>query len=113
MDGESSATAGSDAKEGIDNHERTESVSTCTTALRDGESGISVIGESSATTVSDAKEGIENHQRTTSASRLDDCLARWRERYERPMWTARAKQWRRLAPKKGFENRERKELVST
>jgi hypothetical protein len=84
VDGESSATAGSDAKEGIENHERIESVSTCTTALRDGESGINVLcvdGESSATTVSDAKEGIENHQRTTSASRLDDCLARWRERY--------------------------------
>ena len=75
MDGESSATAGSDAKEGIENHERIESVSTCTTALRDGESGINVVlcvdGESSAMTVSDAKEGIENHQRTTSASRLD------------------------------------------
>ena len=37
------------------------------------------------------KKGIENHERTTSASRLERSRpARLRERYKRPMWTARA-----------------------
>jgi hypothetical protein len=48
------------------------------------------------------EKGIENHERTTSTSRLDRSrLARWRERYKCPMWTARAPQRRRPDAKEG------------
>jgi hypothetical protein len=68
------------------------------------------------------KKGIENLQRTTSAksgSRLKRSRlahAQWRQRYKRPLWTARAPQRRRLdsglTPKKGIENHERTTIAS-
>ena len=107
---EHSDGGGPTPKKGIDHREpsaHNERVSTCTITLHDGESGTNVLcgrREHSGTVAPTPKNGIENHERTTSASRFERSrLAQWRERYKRPMWTARARRWWRLDAKEGHQ----------
>ena len=92
-------------KKGIENRERTTIASRlvrspCTMA-RSVQTSYGD-GEGSATA---AVRRQRRASRTTSAQRerldLTDRPARWRDRYKRPMWTARAQRWRRSDAKEG------------
>jgi hypothetical protein len=92
-------------KKGIENHERTTIASRLVrspyTMARSVQTSYGD-GEGSATA---AVRRQRRASRTTSAQRerldLTDRPARWRDRYKRPMWTARAQRWRRSDAKEG------------